>query len=59
MTWYSKLKMTQYSVQLRGQILVKGYGFLLFGKNMGKTIGKNISKTLSGKYRETICNKYT
>ena len=23
--------------------IVKGYGFLLFAKNMGKNIGKNIS----------------
>ena len=34
-----------YSVQLRDRILVKGYGFLSFTKNMGKNIGKNIIKT--------------
>ena len=42
--------MTQYSVQPRDWIFVKGYGFLSFAKNMGKNIGKNISKNLSGKY---------
>ena len=34
-----------YSVQLRDRILVKGYGFLSFAKNMGKNIGKNKIKT--------------
>ena len=33
-------------VQPRDLIFVKGYGFLLFSKN----IGKSISKNLSGKY---------
>ena len=37
--------MTRYSVQPRGQIFVKGYGFMSFAKN----ISKNISKHLSGK----------
>ena len=32
--------MTQYSVQPRDQIFVKGYGFLTFAK-MGKNIRKN------------------
>ena len=32
--------MIRYSVQPRDQIFVKGYGFLLFAKNMGKNIGK-------------------
>ena len=41
--------MTRYSVQPRGRIFVKGYGFLSFAKNMDKNIGKNISKTLSSK----------
>ena len=41
--------MTRYSVQPKGRIFVKGYGFLSFAKNMGKNIGKNISKTLSSK----------
>ena len=41
--------MTRYSVQPRGRIFVKSYGFLSFAKNMGKNIGKNISKTLSSK----------
>ena len=42
--------MTRSSVQPRDQIFVKGYGFLSFAKNVGKTISKNISKSLSDKY---------
>ena len=38
------------SVQARYRIFVKGYRFLSFAKNMGKSIGKNLSKMLSGKY---------
>ena len=38
--------MTRYSVQPRDQTLIKGYGFLFFSKNMGKSIGKNVSKSL-------------
>ena len=44
--------MTRHSVQPRDRMLVKGYGFLFFAKNMGKNIGKNISKTLCGKYNQ-------
>ena len=46
--------MMRYSVQPRDRILVKGYGFLSFAKNMGKNIGKNISKNLSGKYSQKL-----
>ena len=35
--------MTRYSVQPRDQIFVKGYGFMSFGKNMGKNISKHLS----------------
>ena len=35
-----------YSIEPRDRILVKGYGYLSFAKNMGKNIGKNISKNL-------------
>ena len=41
--------MMRYSVQPRGQIFVKGYGFLSFAKNMDKNIDKIINKNLSGK----------
>ena len=44
--------MTRNSVQPRYRILVKGYGFLSFAKNMGKNIGRNISKKLSGRYSQ-------
>ena len=37
--------MTRYSIQPRGQIFVKGYGFLSFARNMGKNIDKNILKS--------------
>ena len=42
--------MARYSVQPRGQILIEGYEFLSFAKDMGKVIGKNVSKILSGNY---------
>ena len=38
-----------YSVQPRDILIVKGYGFLSFAKNMGKNISKNKSKNLSTK----------
>ena len=38
--------MTQYSVQSREKISVKGYGFLCFARNIGKSIGKKIKKKL-------------
>ena len=38
--------MTRYSVQPKEVILVKGYGFLSFAKNMGKNTGKSICKNL-------------
>ena len=44
--------MTQYSVQPRYRIFIKGYGFLFFAKNIGKINGKNISKNLYRKYSQ-------
>ena len=38
--------MTRYSVQPRDWIFVKGYGFLSFAKNMGKSISKNSGKNI-------------
>ena len=35
--------MTRYSVQPRDWIFVKGYGFLSFAKNIGKSISKKLS----------------
>ena len=46
--------MMSYSVQPRGRILVKGYGFLSFAKNLDKNIGKNVSKNISGKYSQKL-----
>ena len=43
-----------YSVYPRSRIFVKGFGFLSFVKNMGKSIGKNISENLSGKYSASL-----
>ena len=40
-----------YSVQPRGQILVKGFGFLSISV---KNIGKNIRTTLSGKHNQKL-----
>ena len=47
MTRSLSLAVRRYSVPLRDQIFVKGYGFLSFAKNIGRNIGKNISKNLS------------
>ena len=43
--------MTKHSVQPRD---VKGYGFLSFAKNNGKSISENIRKCLSGKYSQKL-----
>ena len=42
--------MTHYSVQVRDRILVKGYRFLSFAKNMGT----NISKSFGSKYSQKL-----
>ena len=49
MTRSLSLAMRRYSVPLRDQIFVKGYGFLSFARNIGKNIGEYISKSLSSK----------
>ena len=41
--------MPHYSVQPRDRIIVKGYGFLSFAKNMSKNVSENISKKASAK----------
>ena len=46
--------MTRYSFQSRDWILVKGYGFLSFVRNIGRNIGKNISKNSSCKYSQKL-----
>ena len=38
--------MVRYSFHPRGQIFVRGYGFLSFVKNIVNNTGKNISKNL-------------
>ena len=43
-----------YSVQPRDQILVKGYGFLFFSKNMDSSVGKYICKKLSDKNSQKL-----
>ena len=46
--------MTRYSIEPRDRIIVKGYGFWAFPKNMNQSIGKSVSKILSGKYSQTV-----
>ena len=46
--------MIRSSVQPRGRIFVKGYGFLSFAKNLGKYFGKDITKNFSSKYSQTL-----
>ena len=35
-------------------MILKGYGFLSFAKNMGKNVGKIISKNLCSKYNRKL-----
>ena len=44
----------RYLVQPRDRIIVKGYGFLSFTRNMGKNIGKKASKNSSDKYSQKL-----
>ena len=46
--------MTRCSVQPRDRTFVKGYVFLSFARNMGRTISENISKYLSSKYSQKL-----
>ena len=46
--------MIRYSIEPRKCILVKGYGFLLFAKIMGKSICKGVGKSLSCKYSQNM-----
>ena len=46
--------MTRNSVQPGDEIIVNGYGFLTFFKNMSKNISKNKSENLSGKSRQNF-----
>ena len=46
--------MTRYLVQPSDWIFVKGYGFLSFAENMGKTFLKNTSKHLSSKCSQKL-----
>ena len=41
--------MTRYSLQPRGRIFLKGYGFLSFAKNIGRNIIKNLIDQYSQK----------
>ena len=42
--------MACYSIQTRDRILVKGYQFLTFARNMGKNFGQNVNKNISSTY---------
>ena len=57
MTRSSILVTRRFSVQLRDQIFVKGYGVLSFAKNICENIGKNISKNLTGKYCQKLLDQ--
>ena len=43
----------RYSIEPRDRIYVKGYGFLSFGKNMGRHANK-VAKSLSNKYSQKL-----
>ena len=44
--------MTNYSIEPKDCVFVKGYRFLSFAKNVDKKVGKSISKNGSGKYSQ-------
>ena len=46
--------MTRYSVQPRDCVILKGYRFMSFAKNMGRNVGKKISKNVNAKYSQKI-----
>ena len=48
----------RYSIEPRDRIYVKGYGFLSFAKNMGKSLSNKYSqKLLDSTKKSTTCNK--
>ena len=44
----------RYSIEPRDQILVGGYGFLSFAKNISKNIDKNINKNLRDHWSQKL-----
>ena len=48
--------MVPYSILPKNWLFVKGYGFLLFARNMGKNIGKTLSRILGSKYNQKPFN---
>ena len=51
--------MTRYSIEPKGRILVKGYRFLYFAKNISKNIDKNVRQNLSDKYSHKFLDHTT
>ena len=49
----------RYSIEPRDQILVGGYGFLSFAKNISKNIDKNINKNLRDHWSQKLWYKCT
>ena len=48
--------MVPYSILPKNWLFVKGYGVLLFARNMGKNIGKTLSRILGSKYSQKPFN---
>ena len=46
--------MTLYSIELRDRIFVKGYRFLFFAKNIGKTFRNNLRGKYSQKFLDHV-----
>ena len=42
-----------YSIEHRDQIYVKGYGFLFFAKNIGKTLSNKYNRKLFGNAKKS------
>ena len=48
--------MMRYSIEPPDRILLKGYDFLSFAKNVSRNIGKSRSKNLSNEYSHKLLN---
>ena len=59
MTRSLRLAMQRYSVQLRDRILVKGFGYLSFPRNMDKIVGRNINESFISKYNQKLLDHIT
>ena len=48
----------RYSIEPRDRIYVKGYGFLSFTKNMGKSFSNKYGQKLLDSAKKSTCRRY-